>query len=79
MFIDADFAALVPRGLDPYWLPDDPQDVFDRPIRTIAEGESLRRHRVGARFSEVGFRLHHQQEVLEFMCAHGHDNDAKAA
>jgi hypothetical protein len=67
----ADFAALISRGLDPLWVPDNPQAVFDRTIWMIVEGRMLRRHRIGARPSEGGFKLEHQQEILEFMCVNG--------
>jgi hypothetical protein len=66
-----DFAALISRGLDPLWVPDNPQAVFDRTIWMIVEGRMLRPHRIGARPSEGGFKLEHQQEVLEFMCVNG--------
>jgi hypothetical protein len=62
----ADFAALVSRGLDPYWIPDRPQDVFDYTIWMVVNG-MLRRHRQGGRPEEGGFKLQHQQEVLGFL------------
>ncbi len=63
----ADFAAQVSRGLDPYWIPDRPQDVFDYTIWMVMNG-MLRRHRQGGRSEEGGFKLQHQQEVLAFLC-----------
>jgi hypothetical protein len=64
------FAALDSRGLDPVWIPDDPQDVLNYTIWMIVNG-MLRRHRQKARPGEGGFSLGHQQQVLDFFCTHG--------
>jgi len=63
----ADFAALVSRGLDPYWVPGDAQSFFNYTVWMILDG-MLRRHRQGGRAHEGGFKLQHQQEVLNFLC-----------
>jgi hypothetical protein len=57
-----DFAALCSRGLDPYWIPSHPQDLFDYTIWMIVEGNMLRNRQVKRVVS---------QEVIEFMCNHG--------
>lgn len=65
-----DFAALVSRGLDPLWIPADPQSVLDYTIWMIVDG-MLRRHpQLDHRGDRGGFKLVHQQEVLDFLCTH---------
>jgi hypothetical protein len=67
----ADFAALVSRGLDPLWIPSEPQSVFDYTVWMILDG-MLRRHPQGDfRNDRGGFKLAVQQEVLDFICTHG--------
>ena len=67
--MQADFAALVSRGLDPLWISCDPQSVLDYTIWMIAGYGMLRRHpQQDRRGDRGGFKLIHQQEVLEFIC-----------
>jgi hypothetical protein len=63
-----DFAALVSRGLDPVWIPSDPQSVLDYTIWMILDG-MLRRHPQQDHGNRRGgFKLEVQQAVLDFMC-----------
>ena len=62
-----DFAALVSRGLDAIWIPGSDQEVFNYTIWMIVESGMLRRN-PQARLNEGGFKLAHQQEVLDFFC-----------
>ena len=67
-----DFMALVSRGLDPYWIPNDPQSLFDYTLWMVACNQMLRGHPMGARDNNSGgFSAEHVNDVLRFFCEHG--------
>ena len=66
----ADFAALVSRGLDPLWIPHEPQDLFDYTLYMVVEKGMLRGHPIGSDGSKGGFSTAIVDEVLRFWCEH---------
>lgn len=64
-----DFRALVSRGLDPLWIPGDPQSVLDYTIWLVVAHKMLLRHPQQDHGNRRGgFPLVIQQEVLDFLC-----------
>lgn len=63
-----DFRALISRGLDPLWIPNDPQSKFDYVLYKVAAERLLRGHAIGRH--DGGFSLAHQNDVIKFFCEH---------
>jgi hypothetical protein len=63
------FQALVSRGLDPLWIPNDPQSTFDYVLYMIVGKGMLRGHRIGeTNGTNGGFNLDTQNAVIHFLC-----------
>jgi hypothetical protein len=63
--IATDFAALISKGLDPLWIPSDPQHCFDYTIWMVLNG-MLRRHPLVGQQGSGGFSLEIAQASLDF-------------
>jgi hypothetical protein len=64
-----DFKALVSRGLDPLWIPSDPQSVFDYTLWLLVADNMLGKHRQGSKDGiNGGFSLEHTNDVIRFFC-----------
>jgi hypothetical protein len=63
----ADFAALVSKGLSPFWIRNEPQDLFDYCLWMVAADGMLRSHPVGTNGDQGGFSAAIQNEVIKFL------------
>jgi hypothetical protein len=63
------FAALVSRGLDPLWIPNDPQSLFDYTLWMIVGKGMLRGFRIGdPNPMNGGFSAEHVNDTIQFFC-----------
>ena len=67
--LQPDFAALLSRGLDPVWIPNEPQELLDFTLHMVVAEGMLRGLPFGAKDnSEGAFSAEVVNEVLRFFC-----------